>query len=162
MSVKRIGKVTGDVCGERVRQIEQRGSLKMRAVNTVLDAIETVRAEMPAGAKIVGAFPHNEHDLPNHHFITVIVEVKAQAAQPLVSVRKRDVRRNPETTMKETCERCDETFELERDDDEPICGACIEEEADMWADVMGRCRLVEADADQVADPGFSFGPPRAG
>ena len=88
MSVKKIGKLTGDVCGERVRQIEQRGSLKMLAVSKVLEAIEDVRPELPKGSKIVAAFPHNEHHLPNQHFITVIVEVKSQAVQPLV--RKRD------------------------------------------------------------------------
>jgi hypothetical protein len=77
--------------GERVLQIENRGSLKMRAVNHVCAILDTARAGMPDGTEIEMAFPHNDHHLAGQHFVTVVIRVKEQTAKARqgVTVRKR-------------------------------------------------------------------------
>ena len=69
-----VGEAFG-IVGERVRQLEHRGALKWEAVMFVKSAMEELRARMPQGAVIDNVMAHNDHQLPNQHFVTVVVTV---------------------------------------------------------------------------------------
>ena len=69
-----VGEAFG-IVGERVRQLEHRGALKWEAVMFVKSAMEELRSRMPQGAVIDHVMAHNDHQLPNQHFVTVVVTV---------------------------------------------------------------------------------------
>lgn len=92
MTTDDIGK-TMHVVGERISQMEHRAALKMEGVRRVLAGVEAMQAELPSGITIETALPHNEHSMPNHHFITLVLKVTPaedkRRVKAGVQVRKR-------------------------------------------------------------------------
>jgi hypothetical protein len=90
---ERMASSAGKVVGERVLQLENRGSLKMRAVDHVVAILEATRETMPNGTELELVMAHNDHALPNQHFVTVAIRVREQTAKggktQGVTVRKR-------------------------------------------------------------------------
>ena len=86
---ERMASSAGKVVGERVLQLENRGSLKMRAVDHVVAILEATRETMPNGTELELVMAHNDHALPNQHFVTVAIRVREQTAKGGVSVRRR-------------------------------------------------------------------------
>ena len=72
-----VGEAFG-TCGERIRQVEHRGALKWEGVEFLKTVLEAARERMPPGTAIEHVLPHNDHQLPNQHFVTVVLRVDAK------------------------------------------------------------------------------------
>ena len=81
MTADEVGTVISGVVGERALQLENRAMLKLKAVNHVCAVLEAAREGMPNGAEIEIVMSHNDHHLPNQHFVTVAIRVKEQTAK---------------------------------------------------------------------------------
>ena len=91
MTADDVGEAFG-VVGERMLQVENRALLKLKAIDHVCAVLEAARTTMPVGTELELVMAHNDHQLPNQHFVTVAIRVReqtAKAAQAGVSVRKR-------------------------------------------------------------------------
>jgi len=92
MTADEVGATLSGVVGERALQVENRGLLKMKAIDHVVALLEDGRAGMPNGTEIELVFPHNDHLLPHQCFVTVAIRVREQTAKGStagVSVRRR-------------------------------------------------------------------------
>jgi hypothetical protein len=74
LTTDEIGETFG-VVGERISQMEHRAALKMEGIRRVFAGVETMQSALPPGIAIEGAFAHNDHALPNQHFVTVVLKV---------------------------------------------------------------------------------------
>lgn len=89
MTADAVGETLSGVVGERALQVEQRGLLKMKAIDHVCALLDAGRADMPRGTELELVMPHNDHLLPHQCFVTVVVRVKEQTAKGGVTVRRR-------------------------------------------------------------------------
>lgn len=90
MTADEVGLTLSGVVGERVLQVENRGLLKMKAIDHVCAVLEDGLAGMPRGTEVELVMPHNDHALPHQCFVTVAIRVREQTAKAGVRVRKRD------------------------------------------------------------------------
>lgn len=81
MTADQVGEILSGVVGERVLQVENRGLLKLKAIDHVCAILEMGRGAMPIGTELDLVMPHNDHALPNQCFVTVSIRVKEQTAK---------------------------------------------------------------------------------